>query len=124
MPFSLIKKGQTPTELLTLMATNSQLSQQVANFFAPQCDCNVVDWVKAQITASNLVVINAIKAMIAKETVAPPPNIANTIKSTNGDTFVLIRTWCDGGSKMGEFISNDNTSQLAVITANDPSCLV
>ena len=123
MSFSLIKSGQVAGEVLRLLATNNALAQQVRQFFAPRCDCDAVAWAIAQIQAENQEVIDAIKSMIEGEVVAAPEAPNRNILSANGDTFVLMRTWCEGQVRKGEVMTTDGTLSTVTIEAVDTTCV-
>lgn len=123
MSFSLIQSGQVAGEVLRLLATNNALAQQVRQFFGPRCDCDAVAWVIAQIQAENQEVIDAVKAMIAGEVVAAPAAPARSILSANGDTFVLLRTWCEGQVRKGEVMNTDGTLTTVTVEAVDTTCV-
>lgn len=114
--------GQSPYEVLRLLATNSDIAAQVRAYFKPRCDCNIVEWVKQRILAGDSVVVNAIKSMIQMEVVTPPAYPANTLRSANGDSVFLLRTWCTGTTRMGEFLNNDGTTFNSTIQTGDTTC--
>lgn len=122
MGFSLIQVGQTPGELIRLLATNSELASQVRSFFAPRCDCDAVEWVISQIQANDATIVTAIRALIAGEIVLQPPQPGMNILSANGDTFVLMRTWCEGQMRKGEILNQSGTLSTITIEVTDSTC--
>ena len=119
MAFSVIQSGQTPGEILRLLATNSTLANQVRQFFAPRCDCDATTWLIARIVAGDQTVIVPIREMIAATPVPPPPALSSSILSANGDGLFLQRIWIEGTASKGEFIDNAGVVTTVVIESND-----
>lgn len=122
MSFPLIMAGQTPYEVLRLLASNSEIATRVREFFQPRCDCDIVEWVKQRILASDPTVIDALKGLIQADVVDPPAYPATSITVPTGTNTFLLRTWCASGVRMGEFLNHDGTKYTVTMWVGDPSC--
>lgn len=122
MGVSFVQAGQSPAELLRLLATNSATALQVKAFFAPRCDCDVVQYVKDAINANNELIKGPIRAAIIKPYISDPPVNVSKILGASGDTLFMIRSWCEGLVRKGEFINADGILTTQTVMASDAGC--
>lgn len=112
--------GQSIDELIALFRSESPLSAQIKEYFTSYCDCDIVEWLIAQLTANNTEVVDRVKELIA--TYDPYPIKREANHPVHGQ---LLKTFCQGTSRVGYYAvntSNTKSYEIKTIQLDSESC--
>jgi len=91
----------------------------IKSYFQPYCDCDLSQWIIAQIENNNLLVINKIKELIAN--FDPTPYSRDIINP--GPDF-LLRTFCQGSDLYGVYADGSGSNSNSLIVLSSDRCIV
>jgi hypothetical protein len=60
--------GQSAAELIELFRSESALGSQIREYFTSYCDCDIAEWLIAQLTAHNQEVVDRVNELLAAST--------------------------------------------------------
>lgn len=115
-----ILEGQSAEDLIALFRTESPVVSDILQYFQPYCDCDIVEWIIAQLETNNEEVREKIEELIAAYDPYPNPRIPRF--PVHGQ---LVKTFCDGQDLKGYYAintSNTKSYELKKIQTDSPEC--
>ena len=120
MSEKVILEGRSAEDLIDLFRREGPLTAEIKAYFTSYCDCDIVEWIIAQLEAGNQEVDDKIRELIAAY---DPYPVTRTAKfPVHGH---LVKTFCEGSDLKGFFAVNSQGLQSydkKVIIANSPLC--
>ena len=115
-----ILEGQSAEDLIALFRTESPVVSDILQYFQPYCDCDIVEWIIAQLEANNEEVREKIEELIAAYDPYPNPRISRF--PVHGQ---LTKMFCEGRDLKGYYAVNSQGLQFydkRIIVADSPLC--
>lgn len=112
--------GQSAAELIELFRSESALGSQIREYFTSYCDCDIVEWLIAQLTAHNQEVVDRVNELLAAYD--PYPVRREALHPKNGQ---LVKAYCQNTDLMGYYAintSNTKSYELKKIQTDSPEC--
>ena len=110
--------GQSAAELIELFRSESALGSQIREYFTSYCDCDIAEWLIAQLTAHNQEVVDRVNELLAAYD--PYPVRREALHPKNGQ---LVKTYCQNTDLMGYYAintSNTKSYELKKIQNDSP----
>lgn len=115
-----ILEGRSAEDLIDLFRREGALTPQIKEYFTSYCDCDITEWLIAQLTAHNQEVVDRVNELLAAYD--PYPVRRETKFPVHGH---LVKTFCDGKDLKGYYAINSQGLQSydkKIIVANSPLC--
>ncbi len=112
--------GQSAAELIELFRSESALGSQIREYFTSYCDCDIAEWLIAQLTAHNQEVVDRVNELLAAYD--PYPVRREALHPKNGQ---LVKAYCQNTDLMGYYAintSNTKSYELKKIQTDSPEC--
>ncbi len=110
-----------PQQILIERArSESALGSQIREYFTSYCDCDIAEWLIAQLTAHNQEVVDRVNELLAAYD--PYPVRREALHPKNGQ---LVKAFCQGGNKVGYYSINTPTIknyEFKTIQLNSTEC--
>lgn len=106
--------------LIELFRSESALGSQIREYFTSYCDCDIAEWLIAQLTAHNQEVVDRVNELLAAYD--PYPVRREALHPKNGQ---LVKAFCQGGNKVGYYSINTPTIknyEFKTIQLNSTEC--
>ena len=120
MAEKVILEGRSAEDLIDLFRREGALTPEIKAYFTNYCDCDIAEWLIAQLTANNQEVVDRVNELLAAYD--PYPVRRETKFPVHGH---LVKTFCDGKDLKGYYAVNSQglqTYDKKIIVANSPLC--
>ena len=120
MAEKVILEGRSAEDLIDLFRREGALTPEIKEYFTSYCDCDITEWLIAQLTAHNQEVVDRVNELLAAYD--PYPVRRETKFPVHGH---LVKTFCDGKDLKGYYAINSQGLQSydkKIIVANSPLC--
>lgn len=120
MAEKVILEGRSAEDLIDLFRRENALTPEIKEYFTSYCDCDITEWLIAQLTAHNQEVVDRVNELLAAYD--PYPVRRETKFPVHGH---LVKTFCDGKDLKGYYAINSQGLQSydkKIIVANSPLC--
>lgn len=120
MAEKVILEGRSAEDLIDLFRREGALTPEIKAYFTNYCDCDIAEWLIAQLTANNQEVVDRVNELLAAYD--PYPVRRETKFPVHGH---LVKTFCDGKDLKGYYAINSQGLQSydkKIIVANSPLC--
>ncbi len=120
MAEKVILEGRSAEDFIDLFRREGALTPEIKEYFTSYCDCDIAEWLIAQLTAHNQEVVDRVNELLAAYD--PYPVHRETKFPVHGH---LVKTFCDGKDLKGYYAINSQglqTYDKKVIVANSPLC--
>lgn len=120
MAEKVILEGRSAEDLIDLFRREGALTPEIKEYFTSYCDCDITEWLIAQLTAHNQEVVDRVNELLAAYD--PYPVCRETKFPVHGQ---LVKTFCDGKDLKGYYAINSQGLQSydkKIIVANSPLC--
>ena len=120
MAEKVILEGRSAEDLIDLFRREGALTPEIKAYFTNYCDCDIAEWLIAQLTANNQEVVDRVNELLAAYD--PYPVRRETKFPVHGH---LVKTFCDGKDLKGYYSINTPTVksyELRTIQTNSSEC--
>lgn len=120
MAEKVILEGRSAEDLIDLFRREGALTPEIKAYFTNYCDCDIAEWLIAQLTAHNQEVVDRVNELLAAYD--PYPVRREALHPKNGQ---LVKAYCQNTDLMGYYAintSNTKSYELKKIQTDSPEC--